>query len=140
MATFNAYALITKNKELHTVGSKIPAAAMAKLFGLQPLKGKVTYDTVTTHTKKMQYRVRKLNNLLFARGLRIVESKEGNTLPSYRVDMLTPDHTYVKYSKTLSQNTHTRNVMTVAGLTMHNGKWSDMNIKELHLLTKAIYK
>lgn len=138
MTIFDPYNLIKNSNELQTAGSIVSAKSMATLFGITPLTGKVNLAAVTSHTNKMKYRVRKLNKLLLARGLRIVEVST-TSLPSYRVDVLTKNHPYIKFSKGMAFNSTARNTMMVSGMTLYSGKWSDMDARELYLLTKGIY-
>jgi hypothetical protein len=139
MAKFNAYSTLCNHSKLTTVGGIVSDVELTKIFQMKSVVT-TTYQDVMSYRAKLRYRVRLMNKLLLSRGLRIVEiASADSSVVIYKVERLSSGHRYMKYTKTLAANSHARETMTQSGITMHSGNWSTMDIKELHLLTKAIY-
>lgn len=140
MAKFNAYTVLCNNSSLTSVNNAFTGEQLATMFNVKGTLAPAFKD-ISAFQGKIRYRVRKLNNLLLARGMRIVETTTADSSTmTFKVDRLTNDHPYMKYSRTLAANAHARDTMSQSGMTMHGGTWAAMDVKELHLLTKAMYR
>jgi|GEM_PF-4725220 len=109
MARFNAYTLLTTNPELMSPSATFSVSSMANLLSMyEPeVHSSQFYDRIT-------YRIRKLNQLLMTRSLRLVTHTTNP--PTYSVVQLTNEHPYLKSQITMAHRSVIRNSTAVSGI------------------------
>jgi hypothetical protein len=127
MARFNPYTLLTTNPELLNSTATFSVSSIAQLFSMNEpeIHNSCFYERIT-------YRIRKLNQLLLSRGIRLVTHVTNP--PTYSITNLTDDHPYVKSQLTLSRRSAIRNSTAISGVTNYSIGKSPITYNEYKLI------
>ncbi|TQV62733.1 MAG: hypothetical protein FNT15_05855 [Sulfurovum sp.] len=131
MKKFDASGVLDKVVAFTVPGITLKASTVCEAFDLPKQDIPERYHEAVSYLGKIRYRVRKLNQLLEARGLRVVESYSSGSKLAYLIVALTLDHPYMKSQKTRALNASTHKAIASGGIRTYNGRWDGMKQEEI---------